>query len=247
MCLVTNRKFKKMIQDAFGSPTPDLEKKERFLKMLPQPKINMWNFILTQAEFTRKRTWCISLLMLIPALLGAWIVSPNILWSTSAVIPFIAFLATTENAKSVVYGMNELEMATRFSLRSVVLARLSILGLFDLLILCVLTPLCCISSEFPLFQTALYLFVPYLIIVNSCLWVTRHFSNKEAVYGCLSIAVLVSGADVGLHFVAEIVFQFAYLGWWMVLAFILVIWMTQEIRKTLKQTEEYIWNLLLTD
>lgn len=52
---------------------------------------------------------------------------------------------------------------------------------------------------------------------------------------------------VGLHFVAEIVFQFAYLGWWMVLAFILVIWMTQEIRKTLKQTEEYIWNLSLTD
>ena len=36
---MTNRKFKKMIQDAFGSPTPDLEKKERFLKMLPQPKI----------------------------------------------------------------------------------------------------------------------------------------------------------------------------------------------------------------
>lgn len=76
---------------------------------------------------------------------------------------------------------------------------------------------------------------------------TRHFSNKRSRLWLLKLAVLVSGADVGLHFVAEIVFQFAYLGWWMVLAFILVIWMTQEIRKTLKQTEEYIWNLLLTD
>ncbi|WP_290685514.1 hypothetical protein [Intestinibacter sp.] len=145
------------------------------------------------------------------------------------------------------YGMIEFEMSTRFSLKSVVLARLSILGILDFIILCCVTPLCCISSEISLFQTAIYLFVPYLLTVNTNLWITRHFQGKESIYACMSIAVLISGLNVSLHFIAKFIYQFSYFNWWLLLAVILIAGMINELSHTIKQTEEYRWNLSLID
>ena len=52
----------------------------------------------------------------------------DVLWIISALIPFIAMSILTENARSGIYLMAELEMAARFSLKSVILARMEILG-----------------------------------------------------------------------------------------------------------------------
>ena len=242
-----NKKLKNDIQKAFEAPTPNQQEKMRFLRTLPKPKISMWQFILTQATFLRKSTLLISLTLIIPALLGTYYIDLNTIWVISSLIPFLALLAVTESTRSAVYGMIEFEMSTRFSLKSVVLARLSILGILDFIILCCVTPLCCISSEIPLFQTAIYLFVPYLLTVNTNLWITRHFQGKESIYACMSIAVLISGLNVSLHFIAKFIYQFSYFNWWLLLAVILIVGMINEISRTIKQTEEYRWNLSLID
>lgn len=242
-----NKKLKNDIQKAFEAPTPNQQEKMRFLRTLPKPKISMWQFILTQATFLRKWTLLISLTLIIPALLGTYYIDLNTIWVISSLIPFLALLAVTESTRSAVYGMIEFEMSTRFSLKSVVLARLSILGMLDFIILCCVTPLCCISSEIPLFQTAIYLFVPYLLTVNTNLWITRHFQGKESIYACMSIAVLISGLNVSLHFIAKFIYQFSYFNWWLLLAVILIAGMINELSHTIKQTEEYRWNLSLID
>lgn len=242
-----NKKLKNDIQKAFEAPTPNQQEKMRFLGTLPKPKISMWQFILTQATFLRKSTLLISLTLIIPALLGTYYIDLNTIWVISSLIPFLALLAVTESTRSAVYGMIEFEMSTRFSLKSVVLARLSILGMLDFIILCCVTPLCCISSEIPLFQTAIYLFVPYLLTVNTNLWITRHFQGKESIYACMSIAVLISGLNVSLHFIAKFIYQFSYFNWWLLLAVILIAGMINELSHTIKQTEEYRWNLSLID
>ncbi|MCI6736503.1 MAG: hypothetical protein MR593_00040 [Intestinibacter sp.] len=195
----------------------------------------------------RKWTLLISLTLIIPALLGTYYIDLNTIWVISSLIPFLALLAVTESTRSAVYGMIEFEMSTRFSLKSVVLARLSILGILDFIILCCVTPLCCISSEISLFQTAIYLFVPYLLTVNTNLWITRHFQGKESIYACMSIAVLISGLNVSLHFIAKFIYQFSYFNWWLLLAVILIAGMINELSHTIKQTEEYRWNLSLID
>ncbi|MGM9536114.1 MAG: hypothetical protein ACI3VR_12700 [Intestinibacter sp.] len=195
----------------------------------------------------RKSTLLISLMLIIPALLGSYSIDLNTLWVISSLIPFLALLAVTESTRSAVYGMIEFEMSTRFSLKSVMLARLSILGMLDFIILCCVTPLCCISSEISLFQTAIYLFVPYLLTVNTNLWITRHFQGKESIYACMSVAVLISGLNVSLHFIAKFIYQLSYFNWWLLLAVILTAGMINELSHTIKQTEEYRWNLSLTD
>ena len=68
--------------------------------------------------------------------------NPNVLWITAALLPFVALLAVTEGTRSAVYGMEELELATRFSLKSVLLARLCLVGSLHAALLLCLTLLC---------------------------------------------------------------------------------------------------------
>lgn len=238
-----NKQMKQRIQKAFEAPQPNQQEKARFLKAFPQPQISMWKFVLIQAAYLRKWTLLFSVLLLFPALTGAYHIEKNTLWIVSAFVPFLGLLAVTENARSMVYGMNEFEMSTRFSLRSVILARMGVLGLLDFLILCCLIPLCCIGNDFSLFQTGTYLLVPYLLTVNIGLWITRRFHSREAIYGCMSVTVLISGADMGLHLIADFVYQSSCITWWFVLSVLLVGRMIYEIYYTIKQTEEFAWNL----
>lgn len=238
-----NKQIKRSIQKAFEAPKPNQQEKAKFLRTLPQPQISMWRFILTQATYLRKWTLFFSVLLLFPALIGAYYIEKNTLWIVSAFVPFLGLLAVTENARSMVYGMNEFEMSTRFSLKSVILARMGVLGGLDILVLFCLTPLCCIGNDFSLFQTGIYLLVPYLLTVNIGLWITRRFHSREAIYGCMSVAVLISGADIGLHLIADFVYQSSYITWWFVLSVLLVGRMIYETYCTIKQTEELAWNL----
>ena len=238
-----NKQIKRSIQKAFEAPQPNQQEKSRFLKTLPQPQISMWKFILTQASYLRKWTLFFSVLLLFPALIGAYYIEKNTLWIVSAFVPFLGLLAITENARSVLYGMNEFEMSTRFSLRSVILARMGVLGGLDILVLCCLAPLCCIGNHFSLLQAGIYLLVPYLLTVNIGLWITRRFHSREAIYGCMSVAVLISGANMGLHLMAGFIYQSSYIIWWVVLSVFLVGRMIYETYCTIKQTEELAWNL----
>lgn len=238
-----NRQLKKRIQKVFEPPKPNQQEKERFLRTLPQPKIGMLQFVLIQAAYLRKWVLLLSVLLLFPALIGAFWIKLNTLWVAASFVPFLGFLAVEESTRSSMYGMNELEMSTRFSLNSVVLARMSVLGLVDGLIFCCFVPLCCMSNHTSFLQTGIFLFVPYLLTVNISLWITRHFRSKEVIYACMSVAVLVSIVNVWLHFMADFIYQLSYIKWWLILFCILAGTMIYEIYCTIKQTEELAWSL----
>ena len=242
-----NNKLKRSIQKAFEPPKPNQKEKTRFLRTLPQPRISMFRFILVQATYMRKMTLVFSVLLLLPAVIGANYISENTLWIVSAFVPILGLLAVTEGNRSMMYGMSEFEMSTRFSLKSVVLARMSILGLINFAVIAILTPLCRIGNDFSLLQTGMYLLVPYLLTVNFSLWIARRVNGKETIYGCMCAAVIVSGINTGLHFVTDLIYQEIYTGWWLALSVFLLIELAYEIHCTIKRTEEYTWNLSLTD
>lgn len=237
-----NRYLKQEIKKAFAVPEPNQQEKARFLRTLVRPRISMWQFIFTQIAYLRKRTLILSILFILPALTGARHVDPDTLWILSALIPFLGLLAVTESTRSAMYGMQELEMSARFSLKSVVLARMSVLGLLDTLVICCLIPLCRISNT-SLLQTGIYLLVPYLLTVNISLWFTRLFHGREAFYSCMCATVLISMGSFGLHLTADFIYQFSYIHWWIILSAALIARMAREIYQTIKQTEELTWNL----
>ena len=242
-----DNKLKRNIQKAFEAPQPNRQEKARFLRALPGPRISMFRFILVQASYMRKMTLVFSVLLLLPAVIGANYISENTLWIVSAFVPILGLLAVAESTRSTMYGMSEFEMSTRFSLKSVVMARMSVLGVLDFIVLVCAIPLCYTGSGFSLLQTGLYLLVPYMMTVNISLWIIRHFQSRETVYVCMSVAALIGGANVGLHFITDIIYQNTYIVWWFILSVLLFAGMAHEIYLAIKQTEEYTWNLSLTD
>ena len=242
-----SNQLKRSIQKAFAAPEPDQQEKARFLRTLPQPQISLFQFILVQASYVRKVSWVLSGLILLLALFGAYNISQDTLWVVSAFVPALGLLAVTEGNRSMMYGMSEFEMSTRFSLKSIVLARMSILGLINFAVIAILTPLCRIGNDVSLLQTGMCLLVPYLLTVNFSLWIARRINDKEIIYGCMCVATIVSGINTSLHFATDLIYQEIYTSWWLVLSVFLLIELAYEIHCTIKRTEEYTWNLSLTD
>lgn len=154
-----NKQIKRSIQKAFEVPKPNQQEKAGFLRTLPQPQIRMWQFILTQAAYLRKWTLFLSVSLLFPVLTWAYYIEKNTLWVVSAFLPFLGLLAVTENARSMVYGMVEFEMSARFSLKSVILVSMGILGALDFFVFCWLIPLCSIGNQFSYIKWWSVLFV----------------------------------------------------------------------------------------
>lgn len=240
-----NRGLKKQIAKAFDAPAS--RNKKSFVRLLPRPHISIERFIISQIPFIKKSVWLLSVLIVLPMAWGASFTRENTVWIVSAFTTFLALLLITESVKSSLYGMNELEMTSRFSLKSIVLARLIILGIFNLGIFCIIIPICHIANCISFVQTVVYLFVPYLLTTSISLYIVRCFRNKEAIYGCMAAAFFVSVADVTLRYAANFIFQTNYLVGWVVSTLLLMMFTVKELYQTFNKTEGFLWNFALTD
>ena len=114
-------------------------------------------------------------------------------------MPLLALTVVSESGRSQNYEMAELEMATRFSLRSVVLARLGILGMENLIVLSLLLPVETARQGGTVVQAGVYVLVPYLMTTFSGLWIVRRIHGREAVYICAGTAVCISFLTMALQ------------------------------------------------
>lgn len=235
-----SKDMKKMLATAFEAPEP--LRKEKFLRKLPKAQISHTEFMLLQAAYMKKWVWIVSVLVLGIALKGASFLERNMLGVFSALMPFIALTVTTENTKSAAYGMEELEMASRFSLRSVVLARMGILGGVHFVLICCLIPVSLQNQIYGPLQAGVYLTVPYLLTVIPGLMAARRIHGKESGYVCAGIAVIVSVAFI-MQGSNGIIYRERYFSWWLAAFFVLIIMLGAEWRRTIKETEELAWNL----
>lgn len=235
-----NQQLKKILNEAFKAPAPS--HKKEFIRRVRQPRISTFSFMLSQAAYIRKWVIGVSLIAFAVAIMGAGYLKRDMVWVLSAWMPFVAISAVTENARSVTYCMAELEMAARFSLKSVLLARMGIVGLVHLLILCLLIPFVCYQAAYSFWQTGVYLLVPYLMTTVLGFEVVRRVQGKESIYGCVGVAFFVSGMNLVLKTMIPVLYHNRVFIWWMVVLIILTIITVQEYGKVVKQTEEFVWN-----
>lgn len=232
---------KKYLQLVFDAPAPT--EKQAFLNTLQPPSITLFSFMLTQIAYIRKWVWFMSSLLFAAAVAGSLLMSQDILWMLSAFIPFLALSIITENARSSVYQMAELEMASRFSLKSLILARMGILGIFHFLLLCLLLPLTQIHGVTTLLQSGVYLLVPYLLTTILGLWLIRRIPGKEAFYACMGMAVTVSGVSIILKYTAASLYHSSCFRWWIAALILLLLLAAFEYYKTIHETEGMICSL----
>lgn len=235
------RNIKKALKNAFEAPEP--VSKELFLRTIPHPKISNRAFVLAQASYIPIWVWGVSFITFMVALISSHYIKKDTLWIISACIPFVAMTAVSENSKSAVYKMAELEIASRFSLKSVVLARLAIIGLAHLVLICLLSPLAGIGNIAATLHAGVYLLVPYLLTTSLSLACTRRFHYRETNYICMGMAVMVSGLCIFTQINFHFFYQKDYFHWWIGLLIVLSLFTVSGYYKTIQKTEALAWNL----
>lgn len=245
----SNKQLKKMLPMAFITPPPlqkdiflrEMEERKKLQYHISQQSISHSEFIFIQIKYIRKITWCLSLILFLFTLIGTQLMSRNMLWYLAAFIPFLAICGVTEYTRSENYGMAELELASRFSLKSVMFARLGILGVVHFVLIFLVLLMVNRSSTYHLLQSMVYLMVPYFMTTFSGLWISRKIHGKESVYACMGAAVMVSILQNVLGYMQEVIYTADIFQWWLFGFILLFIFTVKELKIN---AEEITWNLL---
>lgn len=245
-------------KEAFSAPTP--QRKKEFLEYLEKEtahranmqvskaqqantakaSIGIGSFILSQIAYIRKRVYLASLLILALAVRVADYAGTNSVWAVAAMMPFIALCMVTESTRSETYGMAELEMASRFSIKTIMLARFGTIGFMHMILFCILIPVVRHSALISFIHVGIYLLVPYLAASVLEFAAVRHFRGKEAISVCMVISVMVSVINTILKELLLILFGSKQFVIWLILAVYLTGRTVVEYRKMIYQAEEWI-------
>lgn len=227
---------KELLRQMFTAPEP--ERKRTFLRTIPRQEAGLWTLLLSQAAYIRKWVWAVSFLMFGSAVLLAQYAERECIWMLSAVMPFGALLLILEFSKSTAYGMAELEMTSRFSLRTVLLARMSILGATQLL---GLIPVAMVVGV-QLFKSGVYIFVPYLLTATLGLAAVRRLPGRENMFVCGSISACVCVLCPISRMYMSWLYGAEGFVWWGLATILLAAVLVKEYGKTMNHLEELAWN-----
>ncbi|WP_349673134.1 hypothetical protein [Lacrimispora sp.] len=248
-----NRNLKKGLMSSFQAPPPT--DRERFLKQLRYPKITYWEFLLAQLAYIRKCIWIAFALIVF---LG-WVIAFRLssfqywsgdglrIWSISAILPFLAMMTITEIYRSSAYIMAELEASCRFSLLQIVMARISIFGAANFIVLILLLIFINQISAYSLLQTILYTIMPYLFVCTACLWLLNRFHGSDGIYACAAAAGFVSVSSILCEGLVTVLYTDVYLNSWLTLFAICLVAIGFQMHKFVKKLEEKQWNWNLTE
>lgn len=231
---------KKMFAEAFAPPEP--LHKEDFLRHAPIQPVSTMAFILFQIRYIRRWVWGLDLILLCSALIGTFFLRWEMLYELSAMMPILALTMITESGRSEYYGMAEFEQSARFSLKSVVLARLGILGILNVLLFLCFTLVSNVTMNLSLIRTGVYLLCPYLITAFLCLWASRRFRAEEVLYLCVGITVMICLGVLMLQHFAAAVYGGEYFAWWLGVALLSGAGAVGECAGIIKHVEECVWN-----
>lgn len=212
--------LERQLQILWRAPAP--ERRDAFLARSPLPSMGHGAFVLTQAAYIRKRVWVLSVAAFaaLVGITGGW--QRDALWLAASVMPFFALTAAQEQVRSSVYNMTELELATRFSVKSIMLARMGLLGSFHLALLLLLLPLLALYEQMGIWHTGVYLLVPYLMTTFLSMVCSRKARGRETMYLCMGSAVLVGSLQTvgyyGLQWYGG-----RFFGWWVLALALLLI------------------------
>lgn len=235
-----NRKIKQTLSNAFYAPPP--VQKAAFLKQHQRQELGRWELVALQIRYIQWWVWGLSLLLFVFILVTtAWSAEP-VPWYAAALTPFLALLVITENGRSQLYHMEELELACRVSRQSTMLARMVMLGLFHLVLLGALIPALAVWVAVGMVRAGVYLLTPYLLTAALGMELTRRIRGREGLLACGGTAVLVSGLEIAAANVRPVLYQPENLIWWGTALITAIIAAAIEFTLTIKEMEELQWS-----
>ena len=237
---IMKNELKDALNIAFYAPEP--KNKQEFLKNIRPREVSIPEMLLQQVRYIRLSVWAISLAFITFALIGSWMQLPETDELIPVLMPFLAVVSVLENRRSKKFGMTELEMVTRFSLRSVIFARMIILGVAFLLILVITAPVVATAFGGEIIVTAVHMLIPYLLTMIISLQVERSSLGRKLEYGSLSVAALIAVYMIWMRNLdTALINRYAQIirNWGFLIVIILAAVTVYEQWRTLRGVEEF--------
>lgn len=162
------------------------------------------------------------------------------MWIMSSIIPALVLLPVTAIGRSERCGMEELEAASRFSLRFVRLMRMPILGCISLVLIAAVSCYLKVQLQISISEILYFVGFPYLITVWGCMLITRKWHAKENIYGCIGVTVL----SCILPFIADTLKLRSIIPEYAAYAALLVVFVVtvKEMIMYVKESEDLSWS-----
>jgi hypothetical protein len=231
--------WKSELQQGFAPPTPT--RKRAFLRQFSASNMSFTDVLYSQIGYIQKWVWILSAVIYTAAILLMYTRSPYLLQMLSACTPLLALTIVAESSRSMCCGMAELELSTRFSLKTVVLARLIPLGCVHPMLILLLAMGLGKSLHSPL-AAIVYTSAPFLLTAFWGLTITRKYRSHEALYACVGIAFAVSLLTLLSHKMCSVLYEARHLIWWILAVTALTIGTVKLFRTILFETEELAWS-----
>lgn len=239
-----NEKTIGQIRELWRFPEPE-GKKEFFQKLEEQGFPERRPVIMSHGEFLagqlcyiEKWIWILSGILLF---FITWISSRNAGNYPFALTPLLAAGILAETGRSFRRKMTELEHAARFSLRSVVLARMFLVGAVDTAGLLVIMPVVRLYRPYSGIRVFLYMMVPYLTasLLGS---IYERKRRTGAGYGSLLICLLSSALFAAVpHFYRQMYGE-SLTVIWAAAFFLTACGLAVSVREYLHEMEGPVWN-----
>ncbi len=226
---------------------PQPERKKEFFRELGErglisgrpATISHGEFILRQFFYIGKGVWLSSAVLL---LLITWICYGNNGNYPFALTPLLAAGILVETERSYRWKMAELEYTARFSLRSVMLARMFLVGAAEtaglLAVIWVVQP----RFSYSFGRVFLYMMVPYLLaaLLGS---VYERKRRTGSGWGSIVICLLSSVFFAAAPYCMSCLYEERFAVVWMAVFILLLISLGSSVRRWITRMEEPAWNL----
>ncbi len=230
------RKRREELAAYFDAPKP--ERKQVFIRQFQMPKMNLRHITAMQARYISKWVWVFSALFFGGSFLIAQTAEQRYVHMALGFVPFLVMVSLTESTRSYRYGMEELELSARFSLKSIVMARMAALGLGNLAVL--IGAMLVLSSRVQI--NPVHMMTPYFLTAGGGLFIVRNVRGKESNLLCFGLAVFVCAAMQCLPWQFQDIYLPQSVWIWAcacAAGVLLTIW---ESLHTIRMTEELRWN-----
>ena len=225
---------------------PEPEKKKTFFQGLEargltsrRPEvINHGEFLLRQFFYVGKWVWLLTAVLLL-CITG--ICYGNTENYPFALTPLLAVGILVETGRSFRWKMAELEYTARFSLRSVMLARMFLVGIVEtaglLVVIWVVRP----WFSYSLSRVFLYMMVPYLAAsLSGSVYERKNRSHSG--WGSIIICFLSSGLFAAAPCCLSNLYEERFTVIWTVAFILLVFSLVVSMRRWICELEEAVWN-----
>lgn len=233
--------LKKHYQNVPPMPNPDgvnqtVIRAREAIHPSEEEALSFWRFLFSQFGFIRKKVWIAQLFIILACGLALFYLpeEAKTIAIISAAAPLIVLTNVFELSRSYTHGMVEIELSTRYSLKQLMIARLSVLGMVDIFCLTILLVISGVQLSIETYAIILYAFVPFLITCFACLLVLNHIKRKECNYYCAAVGFSISLA-IGIGTVQyPQIYELAAIWVWLILFILSLAGLVFEINRMLK-------------